>query len=43
MGIGLEGAEVDLVAFGDRVVEVFEAKVELGCGDFLAAFLFVDA
>ena len=43
MGVRLEGVEVDLMALLDGVEEVFEAEVELGGGDFLAAFLFVDA
>jgi hypothetical protein len=42
VGVRLEGGEIDLVALLDRVGEVFEAEVELGGGDFLAAFLFGD-
>ena len=42
VGVRLEGGEIDLIAFLDRVGEVFEAEVELGGGDFLAAFLFGD-
>ena len=41
VGVWLEGGEGDLVAVFGGGEEVFEAKVELGCGDFLAAFLFV--
>ena len=42
MGVRFEGGEIDLIAFLDRVGEVFEAEVEFGGGDFLAAFLFGD-
>ena len=42
MGVRLEGGEVDLVALLDGGDEAFEAQVELGAGDFFAAFLFVD-
>ena len=40
VGVGLEGGEIDLVAFPDRGGEGFEAQVEFGGRDFLAALLF---
>jgi hypothetical protein len=41
MGVWLEGSEGDLVAILGGVHEVLQTEVELGGGDFLAAFLFV--
>ncbi len=42
MGVRFEGGEIDLIAFLDRIGEAFQTQVELGGGDFLAAFLFGD-
>ena len=41
MSVWLKGGEGDLVTILGRVHQVFQTKIELGSGDFLAAFLFV--